>query len=118
MRAGWNVDKEKIIAALHEVIDSRDPETMLEAAKLLMLADSIDVKREELEEKKKVKQDAQRLRLLELARLVPVDELARIASENGIAGPAGRIGGREGSPTSIDASEASSPTRHPDTDSR
>jgi hypothetical protein len=67
-----------------EVIESRDPELMIDAADLLLKADAIDVKRTELELKHQTDESNQRLRLLELAQSIPVDELARLASENGI----------------------------------
>ena len=85
MKERWNVDRDEVKAALMEVIASRDPEMMLDAAKLLLLADSIDVKREEVAAKQSAKDNEHRLRLLELARSVPATELARLASENGIA---------------------------------
>lgn len=88
IREGWDVDKREVAEALMEVIRSRDPDMMLEAAKLLLLADGLDVKREELQAKQDAKDADQKLRLLELAQSIPVDELARIASENGIAGAA------------------------------
>ena len=84
MRAGWHVDREKVVDALWEVVRTKDPELMLEATKLLLLADGLNIKREELELKQKTREDEQRLRLLALARSVPVAELTRIASENGI----------------------------------
>ncbi len=86
IREGWDIDKKEVAEALMDVIRQRDPDMMLEAAKLLILADGINVKREELQAKQDAKDAEHRLRLLELARLIPVDELARIASENGIAG--------------------------------
>jgi len=57
---------------------------MIDAADLLLKADAIDVKRAELELKHQTDESNQRLRLLELAQSIPVDELARLASENGI----------------------------------
>ena len=84
IRERWNVDREKVVAALMEVIESRDPELMIDAAALLLKADVIDVKRDELDLKNQTDESNQRLRLLELAQSVPVDELARLASENGI----------------------------------
>lgn len=110
IRAGWDVDKSKVSEALWEVINTKDPELMLEAAKLLLLADGIDVKREELAAKQAAKDDEHRLRLLELAKRLPVGELARIASEHGIV-DAGEstsdTNGRAGTPTPIDGEEAS-----------
>jgi hypothetical protein len=85
IRNKWDVDKSAVVAALLDVIEQRDPDMMLEAAKLLILADGIDVKREELEAKQRAKDADQRLRLLALAQSIPVGELAKLASENGIA---------------------------------
>lgn len=82
----WNVDKEKIIAALMEVIEGRDPELLLDALDLARKMDLVDCKREELEIKKQADDNDERLRLLELAKSVPVADLARIASENGLVG--------------------------------
>lgn len=62
----------------------RDPDLAIDAAKILVAADAIDCKREELEDKREAKENEQRLRLLELARSIPVEELAVLASENGI----------------------------------
>lgn len=84
MREGWNVDRKTVIAALMEIVENRDPELMLGAAELLLKADAIDVKREELESKKKTDDDEQRLRLLELAKSIPVADLTRIATASGI----------------------------------
>lgn len=67
-----------------EVIESRDPELLLDALDLARKMDLVDCKREELEIKKQADDNDERLRLLELAKSVPVADLARIASENGI----------------------------------
>ena len=86
LRNKWNVDKDAIKAALMTAI--QDPDLMIEAAKVLLVADSLDAKREEMEAKKEARENEQRLRLLELARSVPASELARLASQNGIvSGP-------------------------------
>lgn len=94
IREGWEIDKQAVAASLMEIIESRDPDMMLEAAKLLILADGLDVKREELQAKQDAKDAEHKLRLLELARSIPVDDLARIASENGIAGPGDEAAGQ------------------------
>ena len=80
MRERWDVDREKVVAALQEVVDRRDPKLMIEAAKLLMKADEINTKREELELKET---SDRRLRLLELAQRIPAREIAKLASDNG-----------------------------------
>ena len=63
-----------------------DPDLAGDAAKVLLVADALDVKRDEIEFKQQAKENEQRLRLLELAQSVPVAELAKLASENGIVG--------------------------------
>jgi hypothetical protein len=83
LKEKWNVDKEAIKAALMQCLS--DPDLAVDAAKVLLAADAIDCKREELDAKREVKENEQRLRLLELAQSVPVAELAKLASENGIA---------------------------------
>ena len=86
LKEKWNVDKEAIKAALMQCLT--DPELVVDAAKVLLAADAIDCKREEAEAKKEAKENELRLRLLELARSVPVAELAKLASENVIvSGP-------------------------------
>ncbi len=84
IREGWDVDKESIKAALMQCLT--DPDLAIDAAKVLLAADAIDCKREELEEKRKAGEEQRRLQLLELAQRVSVGDLARIASEHGIVG--------------------------------
>lgn len=90
MRENWGVDREMVIKALEEVIQNRDPDLMIEAAKLLMKADEINVKREAIQQRELSDNDDRRLQLLELAQRIPAGDLARLASDNGIAieGPA------------------------------
>ena len=83
LKEKWNVDKEAIKEALMQCLS--DPDLAIDAAKVLLAADAIDCKREELDAKREVKENEQRLRLLELAQSVPIAELAKLASENGIA---------------------------------
>jgi hypothetical protein len=84
----WSVDREAIKAALMQCLT--DPDLAIDAAKILVAADAIDVKRQEIDDKKEAKENEQRLRLLELAKSVPVAELAKLASENGIVGGSGQ----------------------------
>ena len=84
IRERWNVDKEEIKLALMGCL--RDPDLAIDAAKILVAADAIDCKRDELEDKKEAKENEQRLRLLALAQSIPVAELTKLASENGIIG--------------------------------
>ena len=88
LKEKWNVDKEAIKQALMQCLT--DPDLAVDAAKVLLAADAIDCKREELDAKREVKENEQRLRLLELAQSVPIAELAKLASENGIAGRPGQ----------------------------
>ena len=83
MRQGWNVPKERVIAALLEAM--QDPDLLIDAAKLLIAADALDIKREELEAKTSGNSESRRLQLLAIAQRVPIGDLARIASEHGIA---------------------------------
>lgn len=80
------------MAALMEVISLRDPELTIEAVKVLIKADEANMKRQEIGLKQQALDDARRLQLLELAKHLPIGELARIASNNGTdantAGPA------------------------------
>ena len=80
----WNVDREAIKAAL--MVCLQDPDLAPKAAKILLDADALDERRDAAEERKAIKENEQRLRLLELAKSVPVAELAKLASENGIVG--------------------------------
>jgi hypothetical protein len=82
MRAGWNVPKEKVIAALVEAL--QDPDLMVDAAKLLIAADALDIRREELEAKTSGDSESRRLQLLAIAQRVPANELARLASQHRI----------------------------------
>jgi hypothetical protein len=84
IKEGWNFDRSAVVSALMEVIEQRDPDLMMKAIELLMKGDEINIKREMLELKKAGDDNAIRLRLLELARNIEPDELARLASKNGI----------------------------------
>jgi chaperonin GroEL (HSP60 family) len=88
LKEKWNVDKEAIKAALMQCLS--DPDLAVDAAKVLLVADALDCKREELDAKREVKENEQRLRLLELAQSVPIAELAKLASENGVASRSGQ----------------------------
>ena len=83
LKEKWNVDKEAIKAALMQCLT--DPDLAIDAAKVLLAADAIDCKREELDAKREAKENEQRLRFLELLRSIPASELSKLASENGIA---------------------------------
>lgn len=68
----------------------QDPDLAPKAAKILLDADALDEKRDAAEERRLLKENEQRLRLLELAKSIPVADLARLASENGIVGGSGQ----------------------------
>ena len=87
IREGWPVTEEvkaKVVAALMEIVDSRDPDLMLEAIDRLQKADKLNVDRESLQQKQAKDEQDRRLQLLELARHIEPRELAKLASENGI----------------------------------
>ena len=88
VRERWNVDREAVKAAL--MVCLQDPDLAPKAAKILLDADALDEKRDAAEERKAIKENEQRLRLLELAKSIPVAELAKLASENGIIGGPGQ----------------------------
>ena len=90
IREGWNVSAEQrqlCVETLIEMVGTRDPELVAIAMDKLLKADAINIKIAEMEIKQKAKDDDHKLRLLELARSVPITDLARIASEHGITGP-------------------------------
>lgn len=84
VRERWSVDREAIKAAL--MVCLQDPDLAPKAAKILLDADALDERRDAAEERKAIKENEQRLRLLDIAKSVPVAELAKLASENGIVG--------------------------------
>lgn len=102
MNESWDVPKQKVVTALMEVIDRRDPDLMMEAAKLLLKADEINAKREAVQQRQMGDYGDQRLRLLELAQRIPAAELARRGRELGIL--PGDDG--EGESASVDGEEA------------
>ena len=69
---------------LRTLLDSGDPELVIDAVDLARKMDLVDFKREELDQKNKANDDDQRLRLIELAKSVPITDLIAIASANGI----------------------------------
>jgi len=87
LREGWNVPKEKVVAALLECIENKDPDLMLGAANLLMKADELDLKRVALEQKENGETGNQRLRLLELAQRSSASDLAKRAKQLGFVEP-------------------------------
>ena len=89
IKEGWDYDREKVTAALMEVVMNRDPDMMLGAVALLLKGDEISIKNEEaaikreLMEIKKLGDEQQlRLRLFELARHIEPAELVRLASKD------------------------------------
>ena len=100
-REGWSYDRGKVVAALMEIVEARDPDLVISAVERLQAGDALDIKREEaaikrelLELKKVGDENTIRLRLLELARHCEPAELAKLASKNGL--DVGAIGGDSG----------------------
>lgn len=88
IREGWNYDRAAVVEALMEVVASRNPKLMLMAIERLQKGDEIaikseeaDIKRELMEMKKLGDEQQLRIRLLELARHIPPNELAQLASK-------------------------------------
>jgi hypothetical protein len=74
IKEGWSYDRGEVIAALMEVLSMGNPEMTIEAAKVLLLGDTVaakqeevEIKREKLELEKRQYDDKLRLRLIELA---------------------------------------------------
>lgn len=72
IREGWDYDRSEVVDAL--LVALRDPELTIEAAKVLLLGDTVaakqaevQIKREKLELEKRQYDDKLRLRLIELA---------------------------------------------------
>ena len=89
-REGWNYDRKEVVTALMELVTNRDPDLMIDAIERLQFGDALAIKEEEAEIKRELMElkklgdeNAIRLRLLELARNIEPDELARLASKNG-----------------------------------
>lgn len=82
IKEGWNYDRGEVIAALMEVVASRDPDLMMDAVGLLLKGDEVAIKRELVELKKLGDDNELRLRLLELARHIEPTEIAKLASQN------------------------------------
>jgi hypothetical protein len=84
IREGWNVDKPSIVAALMKAL--REPDLMMEAAKVLLVADALDLKREKMEAKAKEAEEAYRSRLMGVLRRIPEPELRAMLKASGIDG--------------------------------
>jgi len=84
IREGWNVDKPSIVAALMKAL--REPDLMMEAAKVLLVADALDLKREKMEAKAKEAEEAYRSRLMGVLRRIPEPELRAMLEASGIDG--------------------------------
>jgi len=81
IRKGWNVPdeiKSECVAQLAAIAAGAEKDSdRVAAIKALMVADSIDAKRDKDDEDR-------RLQLLELAQRIPIGELTRLASDHGI----------------------------------
>lgn len=90
IKEGWDYDRSEVVAALFEVMALRDPVLMIEAAKVLLLGDTVaakqaevEIKREKLELEKRQYDDKLRLRLIELATnagLIPASGVKAVES--------------------------------------
>jgi hypothetical protein len=84
IREGWNVDKPSIVAALMKAL--REPDLMMEAAKVLLVADALDVKREKMEAKAKEAEETYRSRLIGVLQRIPEPQLRAMLEGSGIDG--------------------------------
>jgi len=98
----WDYDKADVVNAL--LVALKDPELTIEAAKVFAKFDEVNLKRRLVQLKIEEANEKQRLRLLEFARSLSPDELARLSRQSGI-----RIGetGRADIATGEDVEEAS-----------
>lgn len=97
-REGWNYDRKEVVAALMDVVQSRDPELMFQAIERLQKGDEIaikqqeaDIKRELMELKKLGDEQQLKLRLIELARSIEPSELAKRLSQYSAASGIGVV---------------------------
>jgi len=89
MKERWETSAEQrviCIDTLVAMVATRDPKQVEVGMNYLLKADAINVKMTEMELKQKTNDDDQRLRLLEIAKHVPIADLARIASDHSITG--------------------------------
>lgn len=87
MREDWPTTperKQQAVNALFEVLALKDPELTIEVFKALTKADEANLKRKVVELKEQEMNEQQRLRLLEFARSLSPDELARISSRGNV----------------------------------
>ena len=92
IKEGWDIPRQRIIAALMEPIDNRDPDLMIPAADVLRKMDEVNVKREVIQKREDKENEDRRIQLFELAKRIPARELARLASVNGIVAESGQQG--------------------------
>ena len=74
IKEGWDYDRNQVVSALLNAVGCGDPGLAIEAAKVLLLGDTVaakqaevEIKREALELEKRKYDDKLRLRLIELA---------------------------------------------------
>lgn len=84
MKEGWDFDRSKVVSALMELVERRDPDLMLDAISLLQKGDELNIKRELMELKKLGDENHMRLRLIELARNAGITGPAEPASQDGL----------------------------------
>ena len=110
VKENWDIPKAEVIAALMEPINNRDPDLMVNAAEVLRKMDETNIKREALRQRELKANEDRRIQLLELAQRIPVGELAKLASSNGIIVD-GSSSGRTTEPAGVDGPKKSSRKR-------
>ena len=78
----WEYDKGEVIEALRVAL--RDPDLSIDAAKVFAKLDEVNIKRRLAELRIEEANEKQRLRLLEFARSLSPDELARLSQQSGV----------------------------------
>jgi hypothetical protein len=80
----WLIDdkREEALSAL--MVAMKDPDLVVDAFKALLKADEVNIKRRLAQLKVEEANEKQRLRLLEFARSLSPDELARLSRQSGV----------------------------------
>ena len=86
-----NPKRQQAVEALYDVvITNADPEMKSMAFRALLQADTVDLRRQELELKRQALDDAKRIRLLELIKQLPPRIIACLTSGDEASGNGGR----------------------------
>ena len=96
IKEGWNYDRNQVVSALLNAVGCGDPGLAIEAAKVLLLGDTVaakeaevEIKREALELEKRKYDDKIRIRLIELAISagnIPTAGVSAIESDSKLEG--------------------------------